>query len=105
MDLSDLQDDEIVWIRQLAHELTLKWSRKPNNQNNLQEMCREAKGKAQARGIIIDWDLIPVISGRPPVLVVIGKNSDHENKYGFDHEKKRHDVLKSKIEKTEDRVK
>lgn len=104
MDTSDLQDHEIIWIRQLAHELTVKWSRRPNNQRNLEEMCRESKSKAQSKGIIIDWDLIPVISGKPPVLVVIGKNIDHENKYGFDHERKGYDVRKSKAENTEDRV-
>lgn len=104
MDTSDLQDNEIIYIRRLAHDLTQKWGRKPNNQRNLEEMCREATHEARQHGIIIDWDLTNVILGGYPVLVVIGKDDAHEEKYGFDHERKRHDVLKAKGTNTEREV-
>lgn len=97
MDISDLQDDEIIWIGKLAQSLTQKWARKANTQRNLEEMCKEAEGAAHKRGILIKMHLQDVLIGGPPTMEVVGKLNIAEANYGFDHERKQHDVRKSKV--------
>lgn len=101
MNISDLQDDDIRVIGSIVGELNRKWSRKSNNQRNLMEMCKEAEEAAFKKNILIKMHLTDLLVGGVPTLEVIGKISPSEEKYGFDHEKKRHDVLKSK-ERNED---
>lgn len=97
MDISDLQDHEIKEIGEIVSGLTRKWSSKPSSQRNLEEMCKEAEAAAYKRGILIKMHLTDLLVGGRVVLEVIGKIDTHEEKFGFDHERKRHDVLKSKV--------
>lgn len=95
MDISDLQDDEIKDVYLYVQGLTQKWARKPSTQRNLEEMCKEAEAAMHKKGILIKMHLQDLLVGGYPVLEIIGKLDTHEAQYGFDHEKKRHDVLKA----------
>ena len=94
---TDLQDHEVKKMGEIVGEVVLKWGRKANTPENL-EACRdELLYRAAEIGILCEFDPTPAFYGEPPILDIIGKiATDPIHQYGFDHEKKRHEVLEAK---------
>lgn len=100
MDVSDLQDSEQKAIMDTFVALDQKWRYKPNNARNLAEFTNEANEAFAKIGFLVHVQVADVLVGGPPTIEIIekvGDRADEESKYGFDHERKRYDVLKSKV--------
>ena len=112
MDMSDLYDYEIAEIGQIWNELNRDWMHKANTRGNLEEFAKTANAKFLEAGFVVNiqWEnsliMVPDISApggmsqMPVTIEVLGrapgaKGAEHATD-GFDHERKRHEVLRSK---------
>lgn len=105
--MADLHDADIKNIGIVWREIMDKWAKRPNSRHNLEEMAKEAHDKFLKVGLIVDINTIPCLIVDPfthqsgaPIITVLGhvEGTQHalDPSEGFDHERKRHDVLKSK---------
>jgi hypothetical protein len=94
---TDLTDHEVMQIGKIVGELVAKYGRKANTAENLDQLRDEALTRFAEAGIIATLDPAPCFYGEPPVVEIIGKiGGDPIEKYGFDHERKQYEVIKSK---------
>lgn len=94
---SDLTDKEIQQAVRVIKEIQSKWSGKPNTAQNLEFMRDEVLTKLAEISILATFDPAPCLQGLPPEIEIVGKvGGDPIYEYGFDHERKRHEVLESK---------
>lgn len=113
MDQADLYDYEIVEIGKIWKNLNSDWMRKSNTRANLEEFAKVANAKFLDAGFVVNiqWEnaliMVPDLSAAggikqmPVRIEVLGrvpgsKAADHATD-GFDHERKRDEVLKSKV--------
>ncbi|MEM3097555.1 MAG: hypothetical protein QXU32_02400 [Nitrososphaerales archaeon] len=104
MDIADLYDHEITKIGPIYRKLIQEFSRKPNTKKNLDELEKRAKEEFLKIGLIVEVNTAPALiidpnTMRPgfPEIVIMGRvPGSPEEKYGFDHELKRAEVLVSK---------
>ncbi len=90
---TDLTDYEVGEISKIIYEISTKFSRKSNTVQNLEEMRDEILTRLAEENIIAEVDPAPCLYGEPPVVEIVGKvATDDIHKYGFDHEKKAHEV-------------
>jgi len=84
-----------------------KWSKRANTRANLEEMAKEAHDLFLRVNLIVEIDIFPCLivdpwtqqSGEPVISIlghVEGTRTALDPSDGFDHERKRHDVLISK---------
>ncbi len=98
MDIADLYDKDIVVVGKIWNELMQKYSHRPNTQHNLSELAKEAEDKFYQAGFIVHVDLAPVLLGEAPRVDIVDRvAASIEHVEGLDHERKRHEVLDSKV--------
>lgn len=96
-DDSSLYDDEVKEIGNVVGQLVRRWSHKPNTESNLFEMEKEAVHKLFELGFVAHVDLFDAWVGGKPIIEIVGRvRGSQEYNYGFDHEKKGFQVVKSK---------
>lgn len=98
LDIADLYDHEIATVDKIGRMLAHQFSRRPATVENLEELVKAAHGAFLAEGFIVEVDTAKcLILNEPPEVMIIGKVPGHDDhKYGMDHERKRHEVLRSK---------
>lgn len=103
MDIADLYDYEIETIGIAWRDLMQKWSHRPNTKNNLQELAKDANDTFLKLGFVVNvrWENNLVINPNtmepyPIEIEVLGRVPGTEDSDGYDHERKRHEVLRSK---------
>lgn len=104
MDIADLYDWEIEKVGKIWSDLMRRFSHKPNTKANLQELAKVAHDEFLQAGFYVNvkWELNLVINPAtmqpyPIEIEVLGRiRGAEEDKIGFDHERKRHEVLRSK---------
>lgn len=101
MDQSDLHDYEIAQIAQIWQRLQSQFSRRVNSRQNLEEFARVAHDTFLRAGFVVNvqWENSLIINPMtmqpyPTTIEVMGRVA--EPKEGFDHERKRHEVLLSR---------
>lgn len=104
MDQSDLHDWEIQMISQIWMALQQRWSHRPNTRQNLSEFAKVATEVFIRQGFVVNvmWEnaLIMVatktgeIEPLPITIEIMGRVENPV--HGFDHERKRHEVLLSR---------
>lgn len=104
MDNSDLYDWEMATIGQIWKELNKDWMRRPNTKAVLQEFAKVANERFLKAGFVVNvqWEntliMVPSVTGGikplPITIEVLGRVNPLPD--GFDHERKRHEVLASK---------
>lgn len=93
---TDLTDLEVKEMAKCLGEVSTKFSRKTNTVDNLEEMRDEILTKLADLSILAEVDPSPCLYGQSPEVTVIGKvASDDIHKYGFDHERKQHEVIEA----------
>ncbi len=99
---SDLTDEEIKNAIRIVNDIRLKWAGKQNTSTNLENMRDEILTRLAEINVLATFDPTPVFYEEPPTVEIIGKIApDPIHKYGFDHERKRHEVLGA-VERNED---
>lgn len=94
---SDLLDYEVQEIAQVMYEISSKYSTKSNSVKNLEEMRDEILTRLAEINVVAEVDPAPCLYGQPPEVEIVGKvASDPIHKYGFDHERKAHEVNEAK---------
>lgn len=108
MDTADLHDWEIKEIGVIWDRLQRDWSRKPNDKHTLQEFAKASNDAFLKAGFVVNvvWENTLVINpstmqAYPIEIEVLGRTpgargADHAQD-GFDHERKRHEVLSANI--------
>lgn len=105
--MADLHDDDVARMGQVWSTINAKWAHRANTRHNLEEMAKEAHDEFLKIGLIVDVNIFPCLIVDPwtqqtgqPIISVLGHVADTKNALhptdGFDHERKRHDVLISK---------
>lgn len=102
MDIADLYDHEIAKIGPVWNTLMQEFASKPNTRANLDELAKRAHDEFLKIGLIIEVNSAPTLIIDPKTmqpgrveLVVLGRVDQLEDAE-FDHERKRHEVLRSK---------
>jgi len=102
-DIADLYDHEIAAIGPIWNELMQEFSRKANTRQNLEELAKRATERFQKVGLVVEVNTSPCFIVDPvtmqtgsPEIVVLGRIPGLDDAEGFDHEYKRHEVLRSK---------
>lgn len=95
---NDLTDHEIQQTFKIVELIRLKYAGKANTPENLEQLRDEVLTRlAEDVNILASFDPAPCFYGEPPILEILGKvQTDSLYKDGFDHEKKRFEVIKSK---------
>jgi hypothetical protein len=94
---TDLTDYEVMKVGQIVTDLVSRYGHRANNADNLNALRDEALTRFAEIGILATLDPAPCFHGEPPTIEIIGKVTGHDDhKYGFDHERKRDEVVKSK---------
>ena len=94
---SDLTDEEIMNTARIVRGIQQKYAGKPNTEQNLEHLRDELLTKLAEINVLATVDPSPCFYGEPPIVEIVGKlGGDPIHKYGFDHERKRHEVLESK---------
>lgn len=97
---TDLSDEEIADTFILIEEVRQKYAGKPNTHMNLEALRDEVVTRLADKNILATLDPAPCFYGEPPIVEIIGKvSTDPIHKYGFDHERKQFEVVKSKERK------
>lgn len=98
IDIADLYDHELAEVDRIGREIARKFSHKSATRQNLEELVKYAHHKFLEIGLIVEVDTAKsLILGEPPEVMIIGKVPGHEDhKHGFDHERKRSEVIRSK---------
>jgi hypothetical protein len=98
-----MYDWEIAQIGEIWKELNKDWMRRPNTKNVLQEFAKVANERFLKAGFVVNvqWEntliMVPGVNGIKPLPItieVLGRVNPLPD--GFDHERKRHEVLASK---------
>lgn len=90
---SDLTDFEVKELSAVIYDVSTRFSRKTNTVKNLEEMRDEILTRLADINVLAEVDPAPCLYGKPPEVTIIGKvNTDDIHKYGFDHERKAHEV-------------
>jgi hypothetical protein len=94
---TELTDYEVKQIGRIVGQLVMKYGRKANTPENLEALRDEALTRlADELNILATLDPAPCFYGEPPTLEIVGKvPTDDLHKYGFDHERKQHEVLEA----------
>lgn len=93
---SDLTDYEVGKVGEVVGALVQKYSHKANTAENLNALRDEVLTRLADMGILATLDPAPCFYGEPPTVEIIGKVAGHDDhKYGFDHERKAHEVRKA----------
>lgn len=93
---SDLTDEEIQRSVKIINNIRLKYAGKSNTAKNLEEMRDEMLTRMAEINILATFDPTPCFYGEPPEMEIVGKiGGDPIHKHGFDHERKRHEVLEA----------
>jgi hypothetical protein len=93
----DLTDREIQATLKVVEAVRLKYAGLPNTADNLEALRDEVLTRLMDINVLATLDPAPCFYGEPPELEIIGKiKGDPIEKYGFDHEQKQYEVLKSK---------
>lgn len=112
MDGADLYDWEVAEIGKIWTDLNRDWARRANTRGNLEEFAKAANAAFLKAGFVVNvqWEnsliMVPDVSSpsgmkqMPVTIEILGRapgarGTDHATD-GFDHEKKRHEVLRSK---------
>ncbi len=112
MDMADLYDWEIKEIGAIWQQLMKDWAHKPNTKSNLQEFATVSHNKFLKAGFVVNvrWEnnlMVNPMTMQPyPIEIEVlgrapGARGEDDAVDGFDHERKRHEVLRSK-ERNED---
>jgi hypothetical protein len=98
IDIADLYDHEVATVDRIGKEIAHKFSHRTATFENLEELVKFAHGRFLEEGFIVEVDTAKcLVLGEAPEIMIIGKVPGHDDhKHGFDHERKRHEVLKSK---------
>lgn len=93
-----LYDAEIVAAAKVVGQLTRKYGRRTwSSTASFNRLSEELETEATARlaevGLLVEVKTLPMLVGQPPVIEITGRIDNS----AFDHELKRHEVLKSKI--------
>lgn len=103
-DIADLYDHEIARVGEIWKDLMSRFSRLANTRANLQQLAAVANDEFIKAGFVVNvrWENNLVIDPKtmqpyPIEIEILGRtpNAD-EDTIGFDHERKRHEVLRSK---------
>lgn len=99
MDSADLYDHEIMKIGVIYRELMAKYARKHNTRMNIEEFVKEAHDKFLKIGLVTEIGTTEALLGiGPPSITVVARTPGSiEDTEGYDHERKRHEVLDSKV--------
>lgn len=93
---TELTDAEVKAVGTIIGRLVMKYGRKANTVENLDALRDEALTKLSEIGILATLDPAPCFYGEPPIVEIIGKvDGDGLHKHGFDHERKRWEVLEA----------
>jgi hypothetical protein len=93
---TDLTDKEVQQTVQVINVARAKYAGKANTAQNLEAMRDEVLYRLAEINVLAEFDPTPCFHGEPPTIEIIGKIAgDPINKYGFDHERKRHEVLEA----------
>jgi hypothetical protein len=103
-DIADLYDYEIAQVGSIWKDLMTQFARKPNTRANLQELATVANAMFLKAGFVVNvrWENNLVVDPKtmqpyPIEIEVLGRiPGAEEDTIGFDHERKRHEVLRSK---------
>lgn len=102
MDIADLYDYEIERIPPVWQKLMHEFSTKTNTRANLDELAKRAAEEFLKAGLIVEVNSAPTLIINPntmqpgmPEIVIIGR-VDSLDDAEYDHERKRHEVLRSK---------
>lgn len=93
----EIYDKMWVDMADALRPIQRKWMGRPNNARNLEEFEKEAVDACLKVGLIVRVHTAEVLLGisRSPIIEPIGRISfEHEG--GYDHEKHRQEVLRSK---------
>lgn len=94
---SDLTDEEIKRSIEVINLIRAKYAGKSNTAHNLENMRDEVLTRLAETNVLADFDVTPALYGEPPRVEIIGKiTADPIHKQGFDHEKKRFEVIEAK---------
>lgn len=90
---TDLTDYEVGEVTRIMYDISTRYSRKSNSVKNLEEMRDEILTRLADADVLAEVDPSPCLYGDPPEVTIIGKvANDDIHKYGFDHERKAHEV-------------
>jgi len=94
---TELTDEEVKKIGKMVAQLVSKYGARSNTPANLNALRDEALSRlASEMNILATLDPAPCFYGEPPTIEIIGKMpGDSIHKDGFDHEKKRWEVLEA----------
>lgn len=94
---TELTDYEVKQVGRIVGELVMKYGQRANTVENLEALRDEALTRlAEEVNILATLDPAPCFHGEPPTIEIIGKvPTDDLYKYGFDHERKQHEVLEA----------
>jgi hypothetical protein len=93
---TDLTDEEVKQAIQIVNLIRVKYAGKSNTAKNLEDMRDEILTRLSDVGVVATFDPTPCFYGEPPEMEIVGKvQNDPIHKYGFDHERKRHEVLEA----------
>lgn len=98
----DLTDYEVKTVGEIVGKLVMKYARRANTVENLDELRDEALTRLAEIGILATLDPTPCFYGEPPIVEILGKvPTDSMHKDGFDHERKGWEVREA-IKRGED---
>lgn len=98
----DLTDYEVKLVGEIVGGLVMKFARRRNTVENLDELRDEALTRLAEIGILATLDPTPCFHGEPPIVEILGKvPTDSIHKDGFDHERKSWEVREA-IKRGED---
>ena len=104
--MADLHDADVKNIGIVWKQIMDKWSTRANTRHNLEEMAKEAHDAFLKVGLIVDVNVFPCLIVDPwtqqtgqPIITILGHVEGTQHALhptdDFDHERKRHDVLKA----------
>jgi hypothetical protein len=99
MDIADLYDHEIMKVGVIYRELMAKYSRKPNSRFNVEEFVKDAHDRFLKIGLVVEIGTTECLLGiGPPSIDIVARTPGSiEDAHGLDHERKRSEVLDSKM--------
>lgn len=93
---ADLLDSEVQQVLQIVVSVQERYQYKSNTPIHLEAMRDELLTKLMEIGILATVDPTPCFYGQPPDLEIIGSTRMHASD-GFDHERKRDEVLSANV--------
>lgn len=101
---ADMYDEDVKRIAVMWRSLMAQYARKPNDHFHVSEMAKRAQDEAFKIGYVVRVHTSECLLGIGPATIeVLRRVPGHDfNKYGMDHEKQRHNVLRA-VERNEDK--